>query len=316
MGGPGHRDVLVRREQLAGHAVEHVEEAVLRRLHQHLARLAVDRQVREHDVLRGGVVPVVAGRGLVVPDVVAGVGVQRDDRRQVQVVAAARAADVARSTASRCRCRRRAGRAPGRRRSRPRPCRPAADFHHSPFQVFAAFVEFGRARSRPCGIAGHRVEAPGELAGLGVVGGDVAAHAVLAAAVADQHLALHDARRAGDAVGLGAVDRVCTSQTLRAGLRVERDEPAVERADVDRALPDRDAAVDHVAAQRYGPTRAAPRDRTSTARGRSSRRAPTRRSTCRSCTSRRRRRSGSPPGRAACPWRRTTRGRGRRRWRR
>jgi hypothetical protein len=33
-------------------AVDHVEEAVLRRLQQHLARLAVDREVGEHDVLR------------------------------------------------------------------------------------------------------------------------------------------------------------------------------------------------------------------------------------------------------------------------
>ena len=39
------------------------------------------------------------------------------------------------------------------------------------------------------------------VAGVGVIGGDVAAHSELGAAVADHHLALADARRAGDRVG-------------------------------------------------------------------------------------------------------------------
>ena len=40
------------------------------------------------------------------------------------------------------------------------------------------------------GIARHREPAPGLLAGLGVVGGDVAARAIFGAAIADQHLAV------------------------------------------------------------------------------------------------------------------------------
>ena len=65
----------------------HVEEAVLRRLHQHLAHLAVDVEVGEDDVLGGGEVPGLAGRRLIVPDIFAGVGPDRDDRAQVEIVA-------------------------------------------------------------------------------------------------------------------------------------------------------------------------------------------------------------------------------------
>src|SRR5690606_26922394 len=84
-------------------------------------------------------------------------------------------------------------------------------------------------------IAGHGVEAPGHLAAAGVIGGDIAAHAELGAAVADQHLALHHARRAGDGVGLRLVDRDHLPDFL-AGLRVERDEAAVDGADEDLAV--------------------------------------------------------------------------------
>ena len=90
--GPGLVGVGIGREELPARAIEHVEEAVLRCLHDHLARRAADGEIGEDQVLRRGVVPGVAGRGLVVPDVFAGIRVERDDRGQVQVVAAARAA--------------------------------------------------------------------------------------------------------------------------------------------------------------------------------------------------------------------------------
>src|SRR5262249_58916525 len=61
----------------------------------HLARSAVDIDVGEDHRLGGGVVPVVAGRFLVVPDIFAGVGVQRDQRGEIEIVAAGRAARVA-----------------------------------------------------------------------------------------------------------------------------------------------------------------------------------------------------------------------------
>ena len=89
---PVHRHERLRGNQLAVAAIDDIEEAVLRRLHQHLARLAVDAQIGEHDVLSRGEVPRLARRRLVVPHVLAGVRLERDDRAQEQVVAAAGAA--------------------------------------------------------------------------------------------------------------------------------------------------------------------------------------------------------------------------------
>ena len=77
--GPGDRHIGFGRDQLAVRAVQHIEEAVLRRLHQHLTRLAVDCQVGQDDVLGGRVVPALAGRRLIVPDVLASVGLQGQD---------------------------------------------------------------------------------------------------------------------------------------------------------------------------------------------------------------------------------------------
>lgn len=74
--------------------VEHVEEAILGRLHQHLGGLSIDRDVGQDHVLGGGVVPHIARRGLVVPDVLARVGIHRDDGGEEEVVALARAAQV------------------------------------------------------------------------------------------------------------------------------------------------------------------------------------------------------------------------------
>ena len=214
----------------------------------HLARLAGDGQVGQDHRLGGGVVPVVTRRFLVVPLVVAGVRVQRDDGGQVQVVAALGAARAV------------------------RPGRPVAGAHVHQVQLrvehhriphgaaatglppLAARVPrlggaaHGFVFKRLAGVARHAVPAPDLLAGFGVVGGDVAAHAVLGAAVADDHLALEHARRAGAGVGaLLAFDGVLFPDHL-AGDCVQRDQPSVERAHVDLALPQRHAAVDHVAA--------------------------------------------------------------------
>ena len=72
-------------------------------------------------------------------------------------------------------------------------------------------------------VLGDRVEVPHELAGLGVVGADEAADAVLAAVGADQDLAVDGGRRHGLAVAeLGIGDVGLPDQA--AGLCVERDE--------------------------------------------------------------------------------------------
>src|SRR3546814_15752645 len=70
---------------------------------------------------------------------------------------------------------------------------------------------------------GHGIEAPALLAGVGVIGGDIAAHPEFGAAVADQHHVLDDARGAGDCVGLALVEGLRRPDLL-AGLAVERSE--------------------------------------------------------------------------------------------
>ncbi len=175
----------------------------------------------------------------------AGVGIQREDRREVEVVTAARRTD---------------GTSPGRAVAR-------ADVQRVEVRVVGHRVPHGAAAAAEPPFAGpglrrlfelrmleavlrvarDRIEAPRELAGRGVVRGQIAADAVLAAAVADQHLALHDARRARDGVRLGAVDRV-DLPALLAGTGIERDQPAVEGGKVQRVAPQRDAAIDRVAA--------------------------------------------------------------------
>ena len=66
--GPVDRHIAGSGDQLPGCAVEHIKEAVLRGLHQHPAQPAADLEV---------------------PDVLAGPGLQRDDRVNVEIVAAA-----------------------------------------------------------------------------------------------------------------------------------------------------------------------------------------------------------------------------------
>ena len=94
-GRPVHVDEILCRDELAVGAVDHEEEAVLRRVQDDLARRAVDIDVGKDHRLGRGVVPVIARRLLIMPDIFAGVGVQRDDRGEIEVVAAGRAADLA-----------------------------------------------------------------------------------------------------------------------------------------------------------------------------------------------------------------------------
>jgi hypothetical protein len=83
---PVHIGVVLGREQLAGLAIEHVEEAVLRRLHDHRAALAADLEVGQHQLLHRIEVPAVARRGLVVPGHASGIGIEGDDRGGEQTV--------------------------------------------------------------------------------------------------------------------------------------------------------------------------------------------------------------------------------------
>ena len=197
-------------------------------------------------MLRRRVVPRLARRRLVVPHVFAGVRLQRDDRREIEIVAAARAAQpliprgaIADADVEQVEFGVVGERVPHR----------AAAAELPPFAGPRLRRAFHRRRFEPLrGIAGDGVEAPRQLAGGGLVGGHVAAHAVLAAAVADDDLALHDARRAGDGVVLRLIDGDRLPQHL-AALGVERGEPSVERPDVDAAVVQGDAPIDDVAAR-------------------------------------------------------------------
>ena len=245
MRGPGDRGEGLRGQQLAGEPVDHVEEAVLRRLQQHLARPAANGQIGEDHRLRGVVVPVVARRGLVVPDVAAGVGVERDDRREIQVVAAAGTAVIARPRGAV------AGtdvdEIGGRVVGQAVPRRAAAAVL-PPLALPALEGHLHRSILEALGrIARHDEPAPRLLARGRVVGREEAADPVLAAAVADHDLALHDARRAGDAV-VAAHGRSLHRPRHVAGVGVEGHQPAVEQAHIDAALIDRHAAIDRAAA--------------------------------------------------------------------
>jgi hypothetical protein len=112
--------------------------------------------------------------------------------------------------------------------------------------VFAACLSSGVSYGF-FGSPWHREEAPRERARVGVVGRHVAAHAELGAAVAEDHLPLHDARRHRDRVGPVRIDRERRPHHL-ARLRVERLQPAVERPRVDASAVHGDASVHDVAA--------------------------------------------------------------------
>ena len=97
-------------------------------------------------------------------------------------------------------------------------------------------------------IAGHDVEAPRLRAGLGVVGGHVAAHAVNSAPPLPM-MTLPLTMRGAPVIAYSTCRSgvVCRTHTTAPGGRVERDEAAVEQADVDPALVERDAAIGRAA---------------------------------------------------------------------
>ena len=219
-------------------------------MQQDLAHLPLDFEIGEDDVLGCREVPSVAWRLLEVPGHLSRVGLDGNDRRDVEVVASAWRAQVA---------------APWRAiagadveqvevgvvgHGVPHSA-AAADFpilptlrvglpcRHCSLQMLAL-----RRQAR---VTGHREKAPKLATGFGVVGRDVAADAKLAAAIADDHLVLDDARRARNGVGLVAIYRADVPDGL-SGFCIKGHEPSVDRADIDPTLPDSNAAIDDVAA--------------------------------------------------------------------
>ena len=77
--------------------------------------------------------------------------------------------------------------------------------------------------------SGNGVEAPDLLAGLGVVSGDEAANAVLAAGGADDHFVLHHERRERDGVAGVRIGHLGVPQRM-AALGIDRDDVRVDGA--------------------------------------------------------------------------------------
>ena len=190
---PTHFHERLGGDEFAGDTVQHIEETVLRRLHDHLAHAAVDVEIEQHQLLHVVEIPVVVGNGLVVPLELAGGEVDREDRARVQIVET----------------------------------RSAAKLLHPRFGVAGANVDevrFGIVReSVPHGgaaavlpevtapgfrrlaqrfafvglrrVARHGIEAPLQFACLRIDGNELSAGWFVAAGRADDHLAACDARR-------------------------------------------------------------------------------------------------------------------------
>ena len=240
----GH--VFVRREQLAGLAIQDVEETVLRRLHQDLAFLAFDGEIGQHHRLDGSVVPAFMRHFLVIPDHPAGIGVDRQDRGEEQIVTAGGAAFLPIEQG------RIAGadieeielgvvdhRVPGRTAAAdvPAAVRIPGLRGHFELGILDGFLWIGR----------HDEEAPLQVAGLQVIGRNIAACVIVRAGIADHHDVARDLGRAAARIGAVLVDKSIDLPNDLAGLGVEPEEMAVERADIDHAVPHRDAAIDFVA---------------------------------------------------------------------
>ena len=236
---PVHFRDRLRRDQFPVAAVDHVEEAVLRGVHERLDLAALDAEVRQDDVHVRVVVPGLARGRLVVPAVLAGVGVEGEHRAEEQVVPATRAPDLL---------------VPGRAvagadvdgielwiigKSVPRVAAPA---HVPPLtgpglrrHLHRRVLEAVRR------VARDDPEAPRLLARLGIVGRDVATgRADLGAPVADQHLAPERLRRAGDVHRLRGIDRGGGPHVFP-GPGVEADQPPVNGGEVDLVAPHRHA---------------------------------------------------------------------------
>src|SRR6185312_7205219 len=84
------------RDHFAGLRIEYVEDAVLRRMHHDVPLLAVDEEIGRRDLRRAVEVEALVGSLLVVPHVLAGLGIQSDDRGREQVVTAPGRADLGR----------------------------------------------------------------------------------------------------------------------------------------------------------------------------------------------------------------------------
>ena len=245
---PVHGHEILGRDQFPVAAIDDVEKPVLGCLHHYFFVTAADFERREDDRLRLREIPRFTGHALIMPLIFAGIGIERNDRRDEQIVALpVRAQAVI-------------------------PWRAIAHTDQDLIEILvvndrvpdgATTTEFGPVavpsrlhfgndlvRRRAIGFRSfgwrHSVETPRQLAGRGVIRTDIAAHTIFTAAVADKHAAFDDARRASDRIGFALIDRHSRPRKC-AGFGVDSDQPPIERADIDFAFVDCRPAVDHIA---------------------------------------------------------------------
>src|SRR5260221_10920372 len=99
----------------------------------------------------------------------------------------------------------------------------------------------------PLRITRYYIEAPGQFSCLSIVGGEKSACAKIGAAVANDHVAIDDKRRAGDREVRQMARRVRFPDSTPC-LCIEGNQATVERPHVDLPFPHRDTAIDCLAA--------------------------------------------------------------------
>ena len=209
-----------------------------------LSETAAHGEIGLYERLGGVVIETVAGRGLEMPGEFACAGFHRQDTGRVQAVAFAAKSTVPRGCIA----------GPEEQQvqlgivDHALPHRASAACFPPLFAVpglGGCFHGFGfEALLR---IAGDGVETPGLFSGFRVVRGDVTANSEFRPCVSDHNLVLRDPWGRGDGVGLVRV-RGLDAPDPGPGALVERDEPPVERANVDHAVVQRNAAVYDIAA--------------------------------------------------------------------
>ena len=248
---------LVGRDQIAGFTVQRVDDAVAIGMSQQLAHLAVlVFLLGEHHDVDAGVVPFIVGGLLIAEMRFTGIDIAAPDGHGPLVVARAH------------------GFVPGRRVARtvveqvgvrieriPAPVGAAADLPRLAFPGLETQPGLAVVRIVDVEIAGQqdvliragRIGAPALLAGMHVIGGDIAAHTEFSARGADQHHVLDDIGRDGQR-GTDLDVGILHLPAHFAAFGVQRHDMAVElslhdqRAGFAIAGPVGQTAVDHVAA--------------------------------------------------------------------
>ncbi|MGY2937866.1 hypothetical protein ACVWZ6_007468 [Bradyrhizobium sp. GM6.1] len=240
----------VRRDDFAGRPIHHVHIAVAARVDQHLARLSIQFEIDEHILVDLVVVEQVVRVDLVSPFGAAGVGVAGKDCGAPEIVAAALVG------------------VPWARIGcavvdqiefgivgDPSPHRAAADLPavgrprlHAEILALETVVErLEVVADQHVLVRARGVGAPRNGPGVFIERGDPAAHAHLAAAVADEHLALDHDGSHRDGLALVDLPELRMPQLL-AGLGVDRDRVVIKRVEEDLAVVEGESAIDHVAA--------------------------------------------------------------------